>query len=234
VFLSLFGLFTQLAQPPSIVALQDPPVYRAKLPSFNLFSAFSPPTDGGCKLRLAFYVYSSFLATVSLLPRFFRTGDVMALDLFTPDGFFNPSTTGFTIVNSYRTKGRLNNTRSISLEIIFPPAPLPTVMLGDINIHHSTANPLRTFKEDELAISMPYFDRATDLGFTLLNVPGVFTRFSMSLIGHPGVLDLAFTWPLLAPDFAEWSDPLPSTGSDHVLFLLRFDAPLFRTPPPHP
>jgi len=74
VFLSLFGWFTQLAQPPSIVALQDPPVYRGKLPSFNLFSAFSPPTDGGCKPRVAFYVYSSFLATVFLLPRFFRKG----------------------------------------------------------------------------------------------------------------------------------------------------------------
>ena len=43
VFLSLFGSFTQLSHPPSIVALQDPPVYRGKLPSFNLFTVFSPP-----------------------------------------------------------------------------------------------------------------------------------------------------------------------------------------------
>ena len=43
VFLLLFGSITQLAHPPSIVALQDSPVYRGKLPSFNLFSAFSPP-----------------------------------------------------------------------------------------------------------------------------------------------------------------------------------------------
>ena len=84
VFLSLFGSFTQLAHPPSIVALQDPPVYRGKVHSFNLFSALSPPTTGSCKPRVAFYVYSSFLATVSLLPRFFGRGDVMALDLFHP------------------------------------------------------------------------------------------------------------------------------------------------------
>jgi len=45
VFLSLFGSFTQLAHPPSIVALQDPPVYRGKLPSFNLFTVFPPPHD---------------------------------------------------------------------------------------------------------------------------------------------------------------------------------------------
>jgi len=54
VFLSLFGSFTQLAHPPFIVALQDPPVYRGKLPSFNLFTVFSPPTTGGCNHGLLF------------------------------------------------------------------------------------------------------------------------------------------------------------------------------------
>jgi len=151
VFISLFGSFSQLALPPSIVALQDPPVYRGKLPSFNLFTVFSPPTDQGCKPRVAFYVFRSFLDSVSLLPRFFGRGDVMALDLFTPDGFFNPSTTGFTIINSYSTKGRLNNARSVPPEVVFPESPLPTLTLGDLNIHHPTADPLRIFKEDEIA-----------------------------------------------------------------------------------
>ena len=43
VFLSLFGLFSQLAHTPSIIALQDPPVYRGKLPSFQLYTSSSPP-----------------------------------------------------------------------------------------------------------------------------------------------------------------------------------------------
>ena len=158
----------------------------------------------------------------------------MAQDLFTPDSFFNPSTTGFTIVNSYSTKGPLNNTRSVPPDIIFPVSPLPTLTFGDLNIHHPTADPLRTYKEDELGTSTPYTDRATNLGFSLLNTPGVFTSFSMSLIGRPGVLDLAFACPLLARYFWEWSDPLPSTGSDHLPIVLRFEAPLFRAPPRTP
>ena len=158
----------------------------------------------------------------------------MALDLFTPDGFFNPSTTGFTIINSYSTKGRSNKTRSVLPDIIFPSRPLHTLTLGELNIHHPTADPLRAFKEDEIATSTPYFDRATDLGFSLLNPPGMFTRFSMALIGRPGVQDLAFACPLRAPYFTVWSDPLPSTGSDHIPILLRFEAPLFRAPPPTP
>ena len=234
MFLSLFGSFTQLPQPPSIVALQDPPVYRGKLPSFSLFSSFSPPNPGGCKPRVAFYVYSAFLFTISLHPRFFDRGDVMALDLFTPDGFFNSSTTRFSIINPYSTKGRLNHTRSISPEIVFPWSATPTLTLGDLNIHPHTSDPLRVFKEDEIATSAQYFDRATEPGFSLLNTPGVFTRFSMSLVGRPGVIDLAFACPLLAPYFTEWSDPLPSTGSEHIPILLRFEAPLFRAPPPSP
>jgi len=56
----------------------------------------------------------------------------------------------------------------------------------------------------------------------------------MSLMGRPGVIDLAFACPLLAPYFTEWSDPLPSTGSDNIPILLCFEAPLFRAPPPTP
>jgi len=67
VFLSLFGSFTQLTNPPSIVALQDPPVYRGTLPSFNLFTVFPPDMTGGCKPPVAFYLYGSFLVSVSLL-----------------------------------------------------------------------------------------------------------------------------------------------------------------------
>ena len=234
MFLSLFGSFTQLAHPPSVVALQDPPVYRGKLPSFNLFTVFSPPITGGCKPRVAFYVYSSLLSTVSLLPRFFGRGDVMALHLFTPDGFFNPSTTRFTIINSYSTKGRSNNTRSVPPDIIFPSSPLPTLTMGDLNIHHPTSDPLRVFKEDEIATSSPNFEMVPDPGSSLLNTAGAFTRFSMSLVRPPGVLDLAFACPLLSPYLSEWSDPLPSTSSDHIRILLRLQAPLFQAPPPSP
>ena len=233
MFLSLFGSFSQLALPPSIGALQDPPVYRGKLPSINLFTVFSPPSDRGCKPRVAFYVYRSFLDSVSLLPRFFGRGDVMALDPFTTDRVFNPSTTGFTIINSYSTKGRRNNTCSVPPDIVFPASSLPTLTLGDLNIHHPTADLVRVFKEDAIATSSPYFDRATEMGFTLLKVPGIFTRFSISHIGRPGVIDLAFACPLLPPYFTEWTDPLPSTASDHIP-ILRFEAPLFRAPPPVP
>jgi len=207
------------------VALQDPPVYRGKLPSFQLSTCVSPPSENSVKPRVAFYVFSTFLSTVTLLLKFFGRNDIMARELFTPDGSFDPSMVGFTIVNSYSTKGRSDNTRSVPADLIFPNLSGPVLTLGDLNIHHLTADPLRTYKADELATTVLYFNRAMDLGCSLLNTPGVYTRFSMSQGGRPGVIDLAFACPLLAPYFSEWSNPLPSTGSDHISILLRFDAP---------
>jgi len=156
----------------------------------------------------------------------------MPLEPFTPKGFFDPSMIGFTSVNSYSTKGRPNNPRSVLADLIFHDLSAPILTLGHLNIHNPTADPLTTFKEDELATSVPYFNRATDLGYCFLNTPGVYTGFSISLVGTPGVIDLDFACPLLASYFSEWSDPLPSTGSDHIPILLRFDTCFFQTPPP--
>jgi len=79
----------------------------------------------------------------------------MALEPFTPNGFFDSSMVGFIIVNSYSTKGRSNNTRSVPADLIFPDLSMPVLTLHDLNIHHPSADPLRTFKEDELATSVP-------------------------------------------------------------------------------
>ena len=158
----------------------------------------------------------------------------MALDLFTPYGFFHHSLTKFSIINSYSTKGPSNNTRTVPPNLIFPVVSHPTLMLGDLNLHHPTLDPLRGFTEDELATSGPSFHRATELGFSLINPPGMYTWFPMSHVGRPGVLDLAFPCPLRVPYFSEWCDLLHSTGSDNIPSLISLHAPLFRYAPPSP
>ena len=137
----------------------------------------------------------------------------MARGLFTPEGFFNTSMPSFTMINSYRTKGMSTNTRSVPHDLIFPSLLGSTLMLDDLNIYYPTSDPLRNFNDDEIATLVPYFNWATESRFSLLNMAGVSTRFSMSLVGRPRVLDLPFACPLLIPYFSEWSHPLPSTGS---------------------
>src|SRR5207302_5868251 len=91
--------------------------------------------------------------------------------------------------------------RTISPEVAFPSSPLPTLVVGDFNIHNPMADPARDYSLTELSISFPYLSRATDLGFSLLNTPGVYTRFPLGGEARPSVIDLGFTSPSLIPFF---------------------------------
>jgi len=51
----------------------------------------------------------------------------------------------------------------------------PYLVTGDFNIHYSETHPSRLLSSMEESESAPYFDRAIDLGFTLLNTPGIYT-----------------------------------------------------------
>jgi len=110
---------------------------------------------------------------VLLLPRLFNQGDIMALGLFTPEGLFNTSMIKFTIINSYSTKGWSNKTHSVLADHILPSLSRPTLTLGHLNLDHPSADPLRSYKQGDIATCVPYFDKATVLGYTLINTLGV-------------------------------------------------------------
>ena len=104
-------------------------------------------------------------------------------------------------------------------------------MVGDFNIHHPLSDPLRSHSAEELATSFPYFSRSSELGYGLLNHPGVYTHFPLGGFGRPSVLDLSFASSLLLPFCQAWDTSLPSTGSDHVSVQITL-AQLFSSPPP--
>jgi len=88
--------------------------------------------------------------------------------------------------------------------------------VGDLNINNPLADPLRSFSSQEVSSSAPYFELAALGGFALLNSPGVYTRFPLSVKAHPSVIDLDFSNPLLLPFMKAWETSLPSTRLDHV------------------
>jgi len=97
VFLSLFESFKETTTYPSIVLLQDPPVNRAHLPSFNGFKSFFPPVR---KPRVAAYVHISFLSNYTVLPRFKGVDDVLSLDISSDEPLFGTSFHSFRIINA--------------------------------------------------------------------------------------------------------------------------------------
>jgi len=73
-----------------------------------------------------------------------------------------------------------------------------------------------------------------DVPYHLLNTPGVYTHFPFNIISRPSVLDLAFANTALSPLVSSWDTPLPSTGSDHVPFVITLRPPAIMLPPPTP
>src|SRR5437588_2539051 len=225
VFLSLFNSFKGLPQSPQLVFLQDPPFYRGRLPSFSGFKAFAPPPPQGKAVKVAAYISLNFLNSYSVLPVFFDRLDLMAIDIFTPTGLFCSANRQFRVYNLYSTNTSGPLRRTVTPTDALRPHSFPTLVLGDFNIHHTLSDPLRHISSNEFALASPYFDRALVLGFTLVNTPGVHTRFPFDLSTRPSVLDLSFSNTPLAPFVSSWDVSLPSTGSAHLPIRIILSAP---------
>jgi len=228
VFLSLFESFREATTYPSIVLLQDPPVNKAHLPSFNGFKSFFPPVR---KLRVAAYVHMTFLSNFTVLPRFTGVDNVIALDISSNEPLFGTAFQSFRIINPYSTNTANHRVHSVSPEVLFPDLGFPLLVLGDLNIHNPLSDPLRHFSHQEISSSTPYFEKAAESGFALLNPPGEYTRFSLVGKARPSVIDRAFANPRLLPLVKSWEASLPSTGSDHVPITITLASPsLYQKP----
>ena len=231
VFLSLFELLKEATTYPSIVFLQDPPVNKALLPSFNGFKSFFPPAR---KPHMAAYIHMSFLSSYTVFPKFKGVEDVLALDISADEPLFGTTFHSFRLINAYSTNTADNRVHSVYPEDLFPDLGFPLLVLGDLNIHNPLADPLRHFSQREISSSTPSFEKVTEAGLALLNPPGQYTRFPLVENAPPSVIDLAFANPPLLPLIKSWEASLPSTGSDHIPITITLATPSLNRIPPRP
>jgi len=229
VFLSLFNSFASAKNPPLILCVQDPPVWRNRLPSHLGFTAFAP-SGTGRHPRVAFYVFMSLMDMTTITPIFTGRSDIATLEI-TPPSLFGTTMERFHIITCYSVWGKTTTESTITPTLALPSSSFPTLVVGDFNIHHPSADALRKPNSSELKASFPYFARAAEYGYTLLNIPRVHTGFPLEGSCRSSVLDLAFASPALVPFFQEGATDLPSTGSDHVPISIRL-AHLITCPPP--
>jgi len=222
VFLSLFSSLAE-GPPPDMVLLRDPLSSKEFLPGFSRFKSFAPPV---ARPRVACYISQNFLRNLAVLPFFPpQTDDFMTLDVFTPQGCFSTHSPCFTIGKPY-ARPLPPSPHSVSPESSLLDFEHPYLVAGDFNIHNAATDPSRILSSKEERESAPYFDQASDLGFTLLNVPGVHTWFPFSGTHRPSPIDLAFANPHMFPAFRSWdASSLPSTGSDHAPILVTIRPP---------
>jgi len=231
VFLALFKSVKEATTYPSLVVLQDRPVNKAHLPSFNGFKSFFPPVR---KPRVAAYIHVSFRALFSVLPRFGELDHFLALDVSSLEPLFGTSFHSFRLINVYSTNTPDHWVHSVSPNTLFPTLDLPLLVVGDLNIYNPLSEQPLSCSPREIGSSTPYFEKAAEAGFALLNPPGEYTRFPLVGKARPSVIDLAFANPLLLPMFKSWEISLPSTGSNHVPITINLAPPTQISAPRRP
>ena len=131
------------------------------------------------------------------------SADVFHLDIYTPSGCFGTDSTKFRITNVY-SRSLPGLTKWVDPPDALPDVDFPCLVAGDFNINNQAVDPLRIISRSEEKASKPYFNRASDLAYSLLNTPGVYTRFLLSGSFRPSAIDLAFANPLIRPAFRSW------------------------------
>ena len=160
--------------------------------------------------------------------------EVFHLDVFTTTGCFCSNSPKFRLTNVYSHSLR-GSTKSVASLDALADVDFPCLVAGDFNIHNHAVDPLRVISRSEEKASTPYFDRATDLAYSLRNTPGVYTRFPLSGTFRPSAIDLAFANSLVRQAFLSWdASSLPSTGSDHVPILILSAVTSNERAPPQP
>ena len=203
VFLSFCSIVRSPS--PSLLVVQDPFLFKGSPPRAPGFislydSSLSSP-------RVVFYLQEDFAKGASFSIEFFNSPYMLALNV-------RVDHSNLRIINVYNISW--DPGRALVPSKALSTSPIPTLVLGDFNVHHPIANPARYFKPEELILSRPWFDRASLAGFSLINTPGDYTFFPFSQSYRPSVLDLAFanqSFLALAPT---WANDLPPTGSDHT------------------
>jgi len=147
----------------------------------------------------------------------------MAVNFHSPEGHFDASHTLFCLYNAYSIAD--GHRMSVASLALFPQHDFPTLVPGDLNIHHLSSHPTHYFSDYAHFISSPYFDRASDLSFSLLNIPGSYTRFPFTITHRPAVLDLSFDSNALVSYFSSWNRSLPLPGSDHSPLSIVLSTP---------
>jgi len=183
VFLSLFNSFTSAKYPPLIVCLQDPLVWRNRLPFFGGFTSFAP-SFANRRPWVAFYVFRSLIDMATITPIFTSRSDHATLEI-SAHSLFGMKAEKFHIVNYYSVWGSTATESTVSPTLALPNTAFPTLVVGDFNIHHTLAIPIRRHNSSELKASFPYFSRAAEHGYILLNPRGVHTHFPLQQSSRP-------------------------------------------------
>ena len=125
----------------------------------------------------------------------------MPVNINSPEGLFDSSHKFFRLYNAYSVAS--GHTRSVAPLDLFPLHVFPTLVVGDLDIHHSLSDPERILTNNESHISAPYFTKASDNLF----FSSVRLRSSPGFHLPPPTDQASSIWPLQILPFYCFSPP---------------------------
>ena len=98
-------------------------------------------------------------------------------------------------------------------------------MVGDLNIHTAMTDPMRDLSSSEWRMGEHYMRTATLQGYTILNTPGIHTRFPDNpMIHRSSTIDYSLVNASMFSQVTRWRDLTQQTGSDHIIIVTEIDS----------
>ena len=227
VFLSLFHIVRNFKV--SFVCVQDPPLYNGeplRAPGYECLFLKS------VKVRVCTYVSLRILADISfvVVP---REDDVLYLRVFAKEGKLVGQSRSFALLNAYNRE--VDGGHLVKPDLLFISTNEPTLVVGDLNIHTSFTDPLRNLSSGERRRGEHYMRMAMLNGYSIMNTPGVHTRFPDNpTIHRSSTIDYTLANTALLAKVSRWRDLFQRTGSDHIVILTEIDSQVVELARPAP
>ena len=148
VFLSFCSIIRSRA--PTLLVVQDPFLLNGSPPHAPGFVSLYDTSMSFP--RVVFYLQADFASSASFSLECFNSPHLLALNV-------QVDHTDLRVLNLYNISW--DPARALLPGKALTAHFIPTLILGDFNVHHPTANPTRYFKPEELTLSRPWFDCAS-------------------------------------------------------------------------
>jgi len=117
-----------------------------------------------------------------------RDQDIMYFKIFAKEGSLLSSHWSRGIINTYNRAAKGGHT--VTAQSLFTETNEPTLVVGDLNVHTAYTDTMRSLEPWERGKGKHYMRLAALRGYTITNMPGIYTRFPDNPILHrPSVID---------------------------------------------
>ena len=144
--------------------------------------------------------------------------DVLYLRVFAKSGRLVGLSQSVRIVNTYNRHTAEGLT--VPADALFGETIEPTLVVRDLNIHMAMTDSIRDLSSSERRMGEHYMRTAALQGYTILNTPGIHTRFLDNLMTHrPSTIDYSLANASMFSRVMRWRDLTQQTGSDHIIIV---------------